>query len=1009
MMKENYFSNFLKVLGLTLPLILLSQFSVGQTDITWTGVISNDANNPANWDPQLIPDGKIIHIDTASKYTNLPVWDVLNNTSVTQIRQTDLSELTINIVYADSLLDVGGSDNTYHAGILNIGGEGWISFRKNLYLADATDTLNVTGGVLETRSALLMGNANVASTGGHVTISGTGRIHCWYAPFRFTYPDTTMSNIVITDDGSMTVVGDFSTIADSLKNTGQIRSTVDYEIIIEYNSTDNLTYITSRSTNIFLTEQTGIKYATLNQEAEPTNLVVNAASEKMTSIEWKYSSTSGSGYQSFYPALTNDTVSPVFSNQGVYYLICEGTYSGGTLTTDELKYIVSSDKVHVTPSGNQNLKIGQAPYQLTVVEDADAASRQWLYTTTPGEGYMAFDPAVTDTFCFPMNDKTGNYFVVCRSVIGGVDHQSTEVQITVVDSANFGNIRWNGNISEEGANIRNWTPNAYLYHNNIVLDTSEYNIDPVINTVGNDYIGSLDLPAGAIFTIDKPENDTMFRTGTDYIAGTLHIKNGFYHVKSYQFFKDTTSVLDIEGGGYIQSAYDLLIGGKYGEAGGKVNVHGTGLLYANGIGRFSTVDTTTSIVTVWDEGKIVLEGDQSANALKWMAKKQLATIPGWDLELGAIINGVTKDTLQTIITAHDTNAITVSPKTVQLLAIDEVASTLTASKTDVFDSLIWKYSTSVGGELIVFEPAINDTFAAPSFSTPGIYYVVCIGFNDTLTKKSNSVQLIIPDVAITPSEKQVMKVSLPTIELEVTESPVADSRVWKTASVSGGPYDAESPELIELVYTPNFSTTGSMYVVCVSNYDGKEITSNEVEVKVVDVEVTPSSTQNLTVNTDGTTISVTETGTVDSREWLVSTTSGSGYESFDPAETGAKFTPNFANTGTYYIVCATVFSGVTIMSEEIRINVDPVHSGINTVDDYALAISPNPTTGVFVINEENLANYRVDIYDTQGRLVLSEEFDGTISAQELVLENKGIYIVNLVAPEFTKTTKLIVE
>ena len=187
----------------------------------------------------------------------------------------------------------------------------------------------------------------------------------------------------------------------------------------------------------------------------------------------------------------------------------------------------------------------------------------------------------------------------------------------------------------------------------------------------------------------------------------------------------------------------------------------------------------------------------------------------------------------------------------------------------------------------------------------------------------------------------------------------------------------------------------------------KTVLSNEVEIEIVNVEVSPKLIQNIAVNTDGTTISVTETGAVDSREWYVTTTSGEGYESFDPAETGTDYTPNFANEGTYYVACGSSFSGFDIFSEEVTINVGA--SAINDVDANALSIYPNPTTGTFVINEEILTDYRVDVYNSQGKLVLSEEFNGTTGAQELVLEDKGIYIVNLVAPELNKITKLIVE
>jgi hypothetical protein len=174
------------------------------------------------------------------------------------------------------------------------------------------------------------------------------------------------------------------------------------------------------------------------------------------------------------------------------------------------------------------------------------------------------------------------------------------------------------------------------------------------------------------------------------------------------------------------------------------------------------------------------------------------------------------------------------------------------------------------------------------------------------------------------------------------------------------------------------------------------------------MSVSPTAVQSIPVNTDGNTISVTETGTVDSREWMYTTTSGEGYISFTPAETGTDYTPNFATPGTYYVTCATVFSEVTKYSEEVTITVTST-SGIDNTELNTLAVYPNPTTGKFRIQEEINSKYRVDVYNNLGKLVLSEDYNGIDGVQEFSLDNKGIYVINLVTPTYTKTTKLIVE
>jgi plastocyanin len=253
-----------------------------------------------------------------------------------------------------------------------------------------------------------------------------------------------------------------------------------------------------------------------------------------------------------------------------------------------------------------------------------------------------------------------------------------------------------------------------------------------------------------------------------------------------------------------------------------------------------------------------------------------------------------------------------------------------------------------------------------------------------------------------------MKIGVPTVEFEVTESPDPIRRVWQYATTSGGSYSSTTPEINATTYTANFPATGVYYIVCNSEYESKNIFSNEVELEVVNIELSPSSNQTINMNTDGTTISVTETGSVDSREWMYTTTSGDGYTSFDQSETGTSYTPNFASAGTYYVVCATVFSGVTIYSDEISVTVSG-NPGINNTELNNLAVYPNPTTGKFRIQEELNGKYRVDAYNSQGKLVLSEEYNGLDGAQEFSLNDKGIYVINLVTPDYIKTTKLIVE
>ncbi len=1006
-----------KALGFVLFFSLMTQLSIAQTEISWTGTVSSDASNSFNWNPQLTPPGNIIYIDSAYKFTNLPVYNVENSISIYQILNEYTSKFEINVA-KDSIVDVNGSSSAhlYPHGRMTKGGEGTLSFRANIYFENIADTLVITDGTVDCRSSLLMGTKTLTA-GGYMEISGNGVFlskGAW-PPGRFA-TDSLQSVITITDNGRLEVISsktpDWSADAQYLADRNQIKSSPDRDIIVKYSLEQNKTIVYSRSKMAFVVEPDMDQNIVANEDGEILRIAKNDGLASMTSLAWKYSTTSGSGYVDFPTTQNGDTLVPNFVDPGVFYVVCIGDNGTTTDTTNEVKFLVSSDKVSIAPEGKQSLRIGQVPYTLTVTEEVTVDSRDWLYTTTPGSGYQSFDPAQTGVTCSPIFDEVGDYFVICKSAIGNVDHQSNEVAISFSDSTGYSDIHWRGTYSEEGADIRNWWPHSYLYRANILLDTTEYDVDPVINTVGDVFIGSLGIPAGAKLTIDLPNNlDTITRSssvnsGSDYISGTVHIKSGVYKVNTYQHFLNPTTLLDIEGGAYVQSNYTLLLGEKYLTYGGTVNVHGTGLLYANSIGRFST-DTTQSVITVWDEGKIVLVGDQTADVTAWIAKNQLKTLENWEL---VVVYDSGEDI--TIVTAFDPYAITVEPLTAQILYASELGDKLSALNTGIYDSLVWKYSTTYDGELMEIAPQANGDTLIPVFSVPGDYYVICVGINDTITKKSNKIHIIIPEVNVTPTEKQTININGESVNMSVAETPASTSRLWKYSTTAGGPYNTTTGGISTETYQIIFPTTGTKYIVCESVFkEGnttKTIISNEVEVEIVELSINPDNNQTIVVNTDGTTISAVEDGAVDSREWLVSTTPGSGYASFDPKETDVDYTPNFASVGTYYVVCASVFSGLTIQSDEVKITVNS-NTGISNHSVNTLALYPNPTSGTFIINEENISSYRVNVYNTLGKLVVSKEFNNVSGPQELSLDTKGIYLINLVTDNQVKTSRLIVE
>lgn len=83
----------------------------------------------------------------------------------------------------------------------------------------------------------------------------------------------------------------------------------------------------------------------INVGANGTTLTANESPSAATSREWKYSTTSGSGYVSFGTAQTGTTYTPNFASAGTYYVVCVSDFSGDVITSNEVQINVGTASV----------------------------------------------------------------------------------------------------------------------------------------------------------------------------------------------------------------------------------------------------------------------------------------------------------------------------------------------------------------------------------------------------------------------------------------------------------------------------------------------------------------------------------------------------------------------------------------------------------------------------------------------------------------------------------------
>jgi plastocyanin len=123
---------------------------------------------------------------------------------------------------------------------------------------------------------------------------------------------------------------------------------------------------------------------------------------------------------------------------------------------------------------------------------------------------------------------------------------------------------------------------------------------------------------------------------------------------------------------------------------------------------------------------------------------------------------------------------------------------------------------------------------------------------------------------------------------------------------------------------PAGTASGTNYRLRISSSNPAVVSDSSAafSVNFCDNPVSPTALQTLAANTNGTTLTVSETVTASSREWKFATTSGGPYSSFAPTETGTTYTPNFAVAGTYYLVCQSNYpGGLQVVSNEVQIDV----------------------------------------------------------------------------------------
>src|SRR5690554_3761832 len=373
---------------------------------------------------------------------------------------------------------------------------------------------------------------------------------------------------------------------------------------------------------------------------------------------------------------------------------------------------------------------------------------------------------------------------------------------------------------------------------------------------------------------------------------------------------------------------------------------------------------------------------------------------------------------------YNANEVEIAPIAVQNLFVNESGNVLTATETPNAASSVtarqWKSSTTAGGPYTAIAGETGTTYT-PSFSTTGTYYVVCETDFDGDVVVSNEVQVIVDayTASIAPVAVQNLIENQNGSILTVTENATADSRQWRYASTSGGPYTNDIAGQTATTYTPQFPTAGTYYVVCESVLAGTTVISNEVQTNIDEftTNITPAAVQNLVEKQTASSLTVIESQAADSRQWKYASTSGGPYTNdiagqtattytpqFSTAggpytndiagQTATTYTPQFSTAGTYFVVCETEIDGFTTLSNEVKITVEST-AGVSDAELQTFSVYAVGQNIIVDLSDVEIKDATIQVLNAQGRVVEKEQLRSNVLNSVQLSVPQGIYFYSI--------------
>lgn len=960
-------------------------------NLNWKGGISSDANLPDNWDPVGGIDGNNINVGHVGTYATpetpnhpiiardseilfeaigvsepyhfeeplldeegLPVLDENGDEMVT-VTDWPAGQLTISMDEGVSFKQVP-KPGTYFGGTVIVN-SGIFDMRGTSYFEKSSSRLFVegTGKYNQRKDGYFMIGPRSGEVSAKVVIRQDGILNIEHNDGIGRWTSNPENTVTIQDNGKIIMVGNHVNGLVDRAAAGQLNGGEGFYPHFTFDVPANKTTIVAKPANsawIYFVDRFTSRVERLLSGEEGDEIALEESPIKAagTNFTWKYGTVSEGPYSEILKtSATYESIKPVFSQSGQFFLVCEVTTPDGTITSNELQYQVASDKLIPSQAGKQYLRGNQTGGEITVTVDGELGAAEWKWTTTSGSGYQSFEPAITTPSITPAFEELGTYFIVLEADVDGTVERSTEIEIEK-QARDAGQLPlvWTGAVDVDFGNMFNWTPHAYPNRNTVKIPVTAAPNWPVFTT-GTDTIyggSSIDYKAAVMDgeTVLEPEikaqliirgteNDTLkWRDNTYGLGGILRIESGVF-VKENNLLRLDQNYAEIQVTGtgvvifrrYNDDNNTLCFGDADNPTrGGQIYMSEQSKMYFSPapIFRLTTnPDAEFSKIHLTDNAQLIFPGNYVSGVAEYDQNNRLVVPENYVLK-----NLYDLNTDLTYVGARNLSDFSIANGDAQYISVAQNSEVLTLANVGALENFTWKYSTSALGPWSEFSTPIAGDQASVSFETPGTYYVTVEAGDGTLS--SNVVKMVVVDFKVA-----VEDAGAGVFNLSVVLPEGATAGAWMVKGPEATEYEVDDFGGAELTYSPE----GYLYEAG----DGKYLLSFSAYLKDED-------DQDVTIMA----------------------------------------TP-----------AVMTIEGGEIVSVEVA-------TSIRNAAVVQLGVYPNPSNGSFTLNV-NADNYIVEVVDFSGAVVNRLKLSGM--SNTVTINSKGIYLLKVITSEGVAVQRVVIK